>query len=183
MIVEHVLTPVPADDLRGLLDGAFHQLFGWCPGLDTAAVFAAQLAQEHGLEVTPAGRWLRGVWGNNIGNHDVRLSLAAAKAAPELYFATVPECEGLHCELRAVHIRRAYASPEDGAVAYLETLQASYPAAFYGAPVGVDAFVAGLVEGLYFTGSPVAYLAGVRWLANDFLRRWRADDAAATAGG
>lgn len=177
MIVEHALTPIPADDLRGIIDAAFHQLFGWCPGLDASAVLAAQIAQEHGLETTPAGRWVRGVWGNNIGNHDAGITLAQATAAPEPYFRTVAECEGLTCERRAVHLRAAYASPEEGMVALLETLQRSYPAAFYALPAGPDAFVAGLHEGGYFTGSPTAYAAGVLWLTHDFLRRWSADDA------
>ena len=65
---------------------------------------------------------LRAVWGWNFGNRDASRAELADAAIP--VFATVPEREvGATGDYLAAHHRRAYPSPEAGAVAWWESMR------------------------------------------------------------
>jgi hypothetical protein len=158
MIVPHRLTPIPLCDLPGLLFAGQHQLLGYCLGYDTLATAWAHVCLEHGRD----GAWLRAVWRHNLGNID---ATAEERADPTIaVFRTVKECEGPTCSIRAVHWRRAFDTPEDGAAYYWERLRDRWPDAFYAMGDPAE-FVKQLKAGRYFTGDVTAYTRAVVALA------------------
>ena len=171
MIVARQRTPYPLADLLGLLDATGHEVLVTCPGPDRLSVAWAQLVLEHGVSPPEAGapRMLRGLWGNNFGNRDASRAELADAAIP--VFATVPEREvGATGDYLATHYRRAYPSPEAGAVAWWESMRDRWQA--IDAMCSPEAFAAQLKREGYYTASEASYAAALRPLAAQAARMW-----------
>jgi hypothetical protein len=168
MIVAHVRTPIRMAELPAILDAGYHQAVATCPGPDVVAVAWAHLVLEHGRRKNDDDELLAGVWCNNLGNIDLTW---LERSDPSVrWFVTVPECEGPMCRVRAVHRRRAFDSPEEGAAYYWASLQGRFPDAFYAMAYGPEAFVDALRAARYFTGDPAAYRHSVVALVREVLR-------------
>lgn len=159
MRVDHVLTPIHLSDLPAILTSGHHTATGMLLAPDVAALAHAHLALEHGVQ---AG-WLKGVWNNNLGNVDAEW---AEWTDPSVtWFVTVQECEGPACQWRAVHRRRAFTDPLDGAAYYWRSLRERYSNAYYAMPDGAEAFCAELKSAHYFTGDAAAYARALTSIA------------------
>ena len=174
MIVDTVRTPIDLADLPGIVAAGYEAAFGEaCP--DGARWIAlAQLLVEHGRKDHNPNGPLWAVYCFNLGNQDATgASLHPSPTdSPVALFRTVPECEGSTCGRTVQHIRRSYDTPDEGAAAYWLRLADGYPRALDGMRAGdVEAFLAGLVAGRYFTGSQAQYLALVHALVHEAERR------------
>lgn len=148
-------TPVAIADLPDLLSDGYGATTGHDPEPGHIRLALAQLELEHGVE---AGA-LRAVYNWNLGNQD------AGEGWTGDTFCTVPECEGVSCSSHAVHQRRAYASPEEGAAGYWQVMTERYPKALEAmARDDAAGFVRELKLAGYFTGDEGAYLRAVAWL-------------------
>lgn len=100
--------------------------------------------------------YVRGIWGNNVGNID-----GTAEGAIGL-FETVPEREIIagH-EQHQHHVRAAFATLTDGATAYWKRLARRWPRALAVLAEGSVPFVHELKAARYFTGNEGEYVAGV----------------------
>ncbi len=158
MLVTRFRTPVPLDGLLDALDAGHNERFGYGLSPDSYCIAAAQLELEHGTFLVDGVLCLRGVFDNNLGNHD---ETSAERADPSIQaFETVPEREVAAggADYHAQHIREAYPDAVEGAKGYWDALFAQFEPA-YDAIVAGDApgFVKALKADDYFTGSEVTY--------------------------
>jgi hypothetical protein len=171
MIVLTARTPIELADLPDIVVAGYAATFGDVAPSDACRRIAiAHLVLEHGRwDHNPAGP-LWGVYCFNLGNQDATGTdlVPSPDESPVALFRTVPECEGTSCQRRVQHIRRAFAGAQEGAAAYWQRLADAYPEAVAAAAAGdAPAFVAGLRQRGYFTGSPVAYLAILNALVHE----------------
>jgi hypothetical protein len=181
MLVARFLTPVPLGDLVDVLDAGHHRLTGESLTPDAYAIAAAQLQLEHGTGTVNGVPSLRGVFDENLGNHDDdEPTVDERPGSPVTVFQTVPEHEvGAGGKpYQAVHLREAYPDAIEGARGYWQALRDDFSAA-YGAIGDGDlvAFVHALKLRHYFTASEADYLRGMQGM----VASWRTRIAAAGA--
>lgn len=178
MIVPRLRTPVAFDQLVDALDSGHHELRGWGLTPDSYAIAAAQLELEHGTFSISGALFLRGVFDDNLGNHDATRAERADPSIP--VFDTVPEREvgAGGQEYHAQHVRRSYEDAVEGAKGYWQALldgfEPAYDAICAGDPIK---FVEALKQAKYFTGDEASYES---FVASAFAR-WQARIAAAGA--
>lgn len=174
MLVPRLLTPIPVALVLPALDAAYHTVFARQASVDTLALAAAQLTEEHGESWVNGILCLRAVWNNELGNADVAPS--AATDPNVLAFSTVPEREvaanGL--EYKQIHLRAAYASIDDGAIGYWRWWQSpKWAASLDALEAGVaEPFVDAIKAAGYFTGSKASYVRALVNLQPLWVARW-----------
>jgi hypothetical protein len=174
MIVPRRLTPIDVRLVLPALDAAHHSVFVRQASVDTLALAAAQLSEEHGESVVAGVTYLHGVWNDELGNADV--GPGAATDPNVLAFSTVPEREVAAdgSEYKHVHMRAAYASIGDGAVGYWRFWQSPKWAASFDALESGDAeaFALALKTAHYYTGSESDYARALVRLQPVWRARW-----------
>lgn len=178
MIVPRLQTPVPFAVLPGALDAAHRELRGESLSSDAYAIACAQLELEHGSATIGGELCLRGVFNDNLGNHD---ATAAERADPSVpIFDTVLEHEvgPTGKSFQAGHVREAYPDAVEGAKGYWTALTEHFASAYNAIAAGdPHAFVEALKAARYFTASEQSYEHAV----DGMVAAWRARIAAEPA--
>jgi hypothetical protein len=178
MIVPRLKTPVPFSVLPAALDVGHREAFGDSRSDDAYAIAAAQLELEHGTITISGALYLRGVFDDNLGNHDATKDERADPTIP--VFETVPEHEdGPQGSFEAEHVRQAYPDAVEGARGYWHALSIGFPDAYQACVDGDPAkFVEALKAERYFTGPELAYEHAVAGRVTAWRARIQAADAA-----
>lgn len=166
-LVPRTRTPVALEDLAPALVAGFHDACGYEPAPEAVALAWSQLCLEAGV----AGDVLRGLFNDNLGNHDADAEERASGPVFETVFERELGAGGV--EYHATHIRPAYDDLEGGAEGYWRRLRSGFPEAFAAMDGGdPQAFAVALKSERYFTDDAHAYAAGLaRWLA-EYSRRF-----------
>jgi hypothetical protein len=178
VIVPRLKTPVPFAALPTALDLGHHGAYGYSLSDDAYAIACAQLELEHGVVTIAGAPYLRGVYDDNLGNHDATASERNDPSVP--VFQTVPEHEeGPRGPYTAEHVREAYPDAVEGATGYWRALRGGFPDAYQACVDGKpDAFVEALKAEKYFTGNEAAYEHAVEGRVAAWRARIDAEEAA-----
>lgn len=178
MIVPRLKTPVPFAALPAALDAGHREAFGYSLSDQAYAIAASQLELEHGTVTIAGDLYLRGVFDDNLGNHDATRDERADPSTP--VFQTVPEHEdGPKGPYTAEHVRVAYPDAVEGAKGYWRALSDGFPDAYQACVDGDPAkFVEALKAEHYFTGPELSYERAVDGRVAAWTARIEAADAA-----
>lgn len=167
-IITRVRTPLLTAVLTGVLHDAHHAALAQCCPEDRLATAWAHVVHEHGRLKADGHEQLDNFCCNNFGHRDATLEERLDPRGK--LFVSGRECEGERCDLRAVHVRPAYDSVEEGAEAYWVAISGRWADAFLvmGDP---EAFARALKKLGYYTGNEDAYAASLVSLAREWHHR------------
>lgn len=166
ILVPRHKTPVPLDELPGALRQAHREAFAFEPCESALELAFAMLCYEAGV----SGGLLRGVYNENLGNHDA----TAEERAAGPVFQTVSEREviGGHSAQR-IHVRPSYDDAESGAVGWWHRLREGFVEAYEAMQTGtVRDFAIALKSRGYYTSDAGSYARGLALWVAEYQRRW-----------